>query len=115
MYQEACMPVSAPFAKVCQVIVFLKRRLLRPFGFAAFTVLALPIGLLAQALVEYALQSGSSAVAQMNGSYIAGCNVNPGLFGCLSRSYPRAAIVVGILVLVIFVRLLGGVSKYRAR
>ncbi len=88
---------------------------LRRFTFVALALVALPIGLLAQAAVEYALQSGSSLIARLAGSEIAGCNVGKTLLVCLSHDYPRTAILVVSVLCLFIVRWLAGVVTYRAR
>ncbi len=88
---------------------------LRLFALVALTVVALPIGLLAQAAVEYAMQAGSTAVSHITGSVIAGCNVNSSMLVCLSHYYPRTAMLVVGVICLVFVRWLAGVTSYRAR
>jgi hypothetical protein len=89
--------------------------LLRLVALVAFVLAALPIGLLAQAAAEYALQSGSRALTNIASSGIAGCDVDSRLLVCLSHSYPRTAIlVVGVLCL-FAVRWVVRVTSYGAR
>jgi hypothetical protein len=89
--------------------------LLRLVALVAFIFAALPMGLLAQAAVEYALQSGSSALTHLASSGIAGCNVDSGMLVCLSHTYPRTSIlVVGVLCL-FAVRWVARVTSYGAR
>ena len=55
-----------------------------------------------QAAVEFALRSSGSAVSGSGApAAIGGCRVDSTLLTCLSRSYPRATIVVVGLVIVI--------------
>jgi hypothetical protein len=65
--------------------------------------------------VEYAVKSGTGALAANGGSSIAGCNVDATLLSCLSRSYPRAMIVVTVVACLLIVRWLAGHSGHRAR
>jgi hypothetical protein len=89
--------------------------LLRPVALVALVLVALPIGLLAQAAVEYALQSGSSALTHFASSGIAGCNVDSGLMVCLSHSYPRtSSLILGVLC-IFAVRWVARVTSYGAR
>ena len=109
------MPRFAPFAKPAgQGIV--RRLLLRPYGLGlALALLVLPLGLFAQAVVEYALQSGSSALSHIGDSAIGGCNIDSGLVRCLGRTYPRAAIAVVVVLGLLMVRWLAGATRSKAR
>jgi hypothetical protein len=89
--------------------------LLRPVALVAFILFTPPVGLFAQAAVEYALQSGSRALTHIASSGIAGCDVDSRLLVCLSHSYPRTAIlIVGVLCL-FAVRWVARVTSYGAR
>ena len=105
----------APVAKAARKGIVLKL-VQRPYGLgAALTLFVLPIGLFAQAIVEYALKSASSTLSQATGYGIAGCYVDSALFTCLGRQYPRTAIlVVGVLGLLIL-SWLAGLARNRAR
>jgi hypothetical protein len=87
--------------------------------FVALPLFASPLTLLGQAGIEYALKSAGSLLANggsVNGSSaIAGCQVGPALLTCLSDSYPRAAILTGAVICLLFVRWLAGSIAYRAR
>jgi hypothetical protein len=67
-----------------------------------------------QAAVEYALKSSGSAVsAGRADGVIGGCRVDSKLLTCLSRSYPKATILVIGLMTVMIVRWL--TRAYRVR
>jgi hypothetical protein len=86
--------------------------------FVALTLFASPLTLLGQAAFEYALKSGALSPngGSVNGSSaIAGCQVDSALLTCLSHSYPRAAILTGAVICLLFVRWLAGSIAYRAR
>jgi hypothetical protein len=62
------------------------------------------LALRAQAAVEYALKSGQSALAADGSNSIGGCSVDSRVFSCLSRSHPKAAILVAILICLVLMR-----------
>lgn len=69
---------------------------------AILAVLAQATDAFSQAAVEYALQSSGGALSASGGASIGGCSVNSTLLACLTRSYPKATIVViGALTLLI--------------
>jgi hypothetical protein len=87
---------------------------LRLVPFVVLALFAIPVVLCAQAAVEYALKSGSGAVAANAGSSIAGCKVDAALLSCLNHSYPRMMIVIAVVVCLLIVRWLAGHTGYRA-
>lgn len=107
------MPSCAAFRKTYRSGTVLNP-VLRGFGMALVLV-ALPFGLLAQALVEYALKSGSSVLSHVANSGIAGCKVNSALFACLGRTYPWPAIVVVGVTCLLIAYWLGGITSRKAR
>ena len=87
-------------------------RLLR---FVAIYVFAVPMTLLAQAAMEYALKSGGTISANSSGNAtLAGCRMDSALPTCLSRAYPQTTIVVVVLVCLLVVRWLAGIAGNRA-
>ena len=82
--------------------------------FAALYVFALPITLLAQAAVEYALKSAGSASAVSGNATLAGCRMDSALLMCLSNAYPQTTILVVVVVCLLVVRWLAGHAGYRA-
>ena len=78
-------------------------------------MVALPIGLFPQALVEYALKSGSSVLSHVAGSGIAGCKVDSALLACLGRTYPWVAILVVGVICLLIARWLSGITRHNAR
>lgn len=87
---------------------------LRPFRFVVVPLLVLPVVLRGQAAVEYALKSAGSAAAAGGGSAIAGCQVNSTLLSCLGHSYPRTAILIGVVIGLLILRWLARPKGYGA-
>jgi hypothetical protein len=83
--------------------------------FVALPLLTSPLNVMGQAGLEYALKGGAAlpGVGEM-GSAIAGCHVDSALLTCLTDSYPRAAIVVGIVVGLLAMRALFGNMVFKA-
>jgi hypothetical protein len=69
----------------------------------ALASLVLPVVLRAQAMTEYAIQSGGAATAQGGGWSVAGCKLDSTVLSCLNHSYPRTtigvAVVAGLLII----------------
>jgi hypothetical protein len=74
------------------------------FRFVALPLFALPVTLLAQATVEYALKSGGSAVSAGGATTIALCKVDSALLTCLSDSYPRMTILCAVVIFLLIAR-----------
>jgi hypothetical protein len=88
---------------------------LRLFQCVALLLFALPVTLLAQALVEYGMLSGGSAASTGGVSArIAGCKLDSALVTCLNRSYPGTTIFVAVVISLITLRWLLGRRRYRA-
>jgi hypothetical protein len=79
------------------------------------TVFALPVNLLAQAVVEYALKSAGSAVSASSGPAFAGCTMNSSLLTCLSDTYPRAMIACEVVIGLFILRWLAGYIGHGTR
>lgn len=88
---------------------------LRRLRFAALTLFALPIPLLAQAAVEYGLRLGGSAVPAPGDSTIAGCNPDAALLKCLNHAYPRETILAAVVICLIIIGWLAGRRRRRIR
>ena len=73
--------------------------------------LAWAFALSAQSVLEYAEKASGSAVDSGTNS-IGGCAIDSGVVTCLSRVYPRTAVVTGIVIALLFMRL---VTRRRAR
>jgi hypothetical protein len=76
--------------------IFKPLRLLR---FAALYLFALPIALLAQAAVEYALKSAGSVSASGGNATVAGCRMDSALLTCISHAYPQTTILIVVVCL----------------
>ena len=85
-------------------------RLLR---FAVLYIFALPITLLAQAAVEYALKSAGSATGVSGNATLAGCRMDSALQTCLSHAYPQTTILIVVVFCLLIVRWLAGHARYR--
>ena len=83
-------------------------------GFAALYLFALPITLLAQGAVEYALKSAGSTAAVSNNATVAGCRMDSAVLTCLSHVYPQTTILIVVVVCLLIVRWLAGHARYRA-
>jgi hypothetical protein len=81
--------------------------------FAALYIFALPIALLAQAAVEYALKSAGSAAAVSSNATVAGCRMDSAVLTCLSHVYPQTTILIVVVVCLLIVRWLAGHIGYR--
>jgi hypothetical protein len=92
-----------------------------PFKLARFTALplfAFPLTLLGQAAIEYGLKTAGALPgngSSVGGNAIAGCQMDSALLTCLSHSYPRAAILTGVVICLLILRWLAGATAYRAR
>ena len=92
------------------------KRPLRLFQFVALPLFALPVTLLAQAAVEYALRSGGGALSANGGlATIAGCQVDASLLTCLTHAYPGTMLLIAVTICLIMLRWLSGRAGYRAR
>ena len=87
----------------------------RSFGTLVLTLIAFPIGLFAQAALEYGLRSGTSLFTQPKTYAVAGCNVDSTVLGCLSHYYPRTALVVAGAICLLIVRWLAGITSHKTR
>ena len=92
------------------------KRPLRLFQFVALSLFALPVTLLAQAAIEYALRSGDGALSA-NGrlATIAGCQVDTSLLTCLSHFYPGTMLLIAMALCLIMLGWLSGRGRHRAR
>ena len=91
--------------------MFKPPRLLR---FAVLYIFALPITLLAQAAVEYALKSAGSAPPVSSNATVAGCRMDSAVLTCLSHVYPQTTILIVVVVCLLIVRWLAGHARHRA-
>ena len=82
--------------------------------FAALYLFALPMTLLAQAAVEYALKSAESATGVSGNATLAGCRMDSALLTCLRHAYPQTTILIVVVVCLLIVRWLAGHARYRA-
>jgi len=72
--------------------------------FVAVPLFIFPVGLFAQAGIEYALKSGGTLNGYADGpAAIAGCRVDS-VLTCLSDSYPQAAVAVGSVMVILVLR-----------
>ena len=86
-----------------------------PVVLMVLATFAFPIQMFAQAIFEYALKSASGTLSQITSSRIAGCNIDSGLFACLSRAYPWTTVIVAAMIVLLIVRWLAAISSNNAR
>ena len=79
--------------------------------FAALYLFFLPITLLAQAVVEYALKSAGSTTDVSGNATLAGCRMDSTVATCLSHAYPQTTIIVVVVACVLIVRWLAGMAR----
>jgi hypothetical protein len=70
---------------------------------SAVSSLAWPFALCAQSVLEYAEKATGSG-ANTGTNSIGGCAMDSGVITCLSRLYPRTALVTGIVIALLFLR-----------